>query len=106
MKETLLLKIALICSMVGLVALFFISQRIELKDYKADFLNNKNIGDSVKLSGKINRITTGNNVVFIELIQQLPVSIVVFTDKEVNLVKEQYENDNYKFYTKTKSGMA
>ena len=81
MKETLLLKIALICSLVGLVALFFISQRIELKDYKPDFLN-KNVGDSVKLSGKISKVTTGNNVVFIELIQQVPVSVVIFSDKE------------------------
>ena len=81
MKETLLLKIALICSLVGLVALFFISQRIELKDYKPDLLN-KNVGDSVKLSGKISKVTTGNNVVFIELIQQVPVSVVIFSDKE------------------------
>ena len=90
MKETLLLKIALICSLVGLVALFFISQRIELKDYKPDFLN-KNVGDSVKLSGKISKITSGNNVVFIELSQQVPVSVVVFTDNDfTNLNKDDF----------------
>ena len=90
MKETLLLKIALICSLVGLVALFFISQRIELKDYKPDFLN-KNVGDSVKLSGKISKITAGNNVVFIELSQQVPVSVVVFTDNDfTNLNKDDF----------------
>lgn len=90
MKETILLKIALICSLVGLVALFFISQRIELKDYRPAFLNNKNIGDSVNLSGKISRITTGNNVVFIELSQQVPVSVVVFTDKNINLNENNF----------------
>ena len=90
MKETLLLKIALICSLVGLVALFFISQRIELKDYKPDFLN-KNVGDNVKLSGKISKITSGNNVVFIELSQQVPVSVVVFTDNDfTNLNKDDF----------------
>ncbi|MEK6946083.1 MAG: hypothetical protein AABX32_00595 [Nanoarchaeota archaeon] len=89
MKETILLKIALICSLVGLVALFFISQRIELKDYKPDFLN-KNIGESVNLSGKISKITAGNNVVFIELSQQVPVSVVVFTDKNVNLNENDF----------------
>jgi len=90
MKETLLLKIALICSLVGLVALFFISQKIELKDYKPNFLNNKNVGDSVNLSGKISKVTAGNNVVFIELIQQVPVSVVVFTDKNVNLNENDF----------------
>src|SRR3989338_8491728 len=91
MKETLLLKIALICSLVGLVALFFISQKIELKDYKPNFLNNKNVGDSVNLSGKISKVTAGNNVVFIELIQQVPVSVVVFTDNDfTNLNKDDF----------------
>ncbi len=89
MKETTLLKIALICSLVGLVALFFISQRIELKDYKPDFLN-KNIGESVNLSGKISKITAGNNVVLIELSQQVPVSVVVFTDKNINLNENNF----------------
>ena len=90
MKETTLLKIALICSLVGLVALYFISGRIELKDYKSDFLNNKNVGDSVKLSGKITKITNGNNVVFIELSQQVPVSVVVFTEKDINLNENDF----------------
>ena len=89
MKETVLLKIALICSLVGLVALFFISQRIELKDYKPDFLN-KNIGDDVTLSGKITKITDKGNVVFIELSQQVPVSVVVFTDKNINLNENDF----------------
>ena len=92
MKETTLLKVALICSLVGLVALYFISERIELKDYKPNFLNNKNIGDSVKFSGKITKITNGNNVVFIELIQQVPVSVVVFTDKNLNLNEKDIVN--------------
>src|SRR3989338_11163531 len=91
MKETTLLKIAMICSLVGLVALFFISQQIELKDYEPDFLNNKNVGDNVKLSGKISKITSGNNVVFIELSQQVPVSVVVFTDNNfTNLNKDDF----------------
>src|SRR3989344_4916888 len=95
MKETLLLKIALICSLVGLVALFFISQRIELKDYKPDFLN-KNIGDDVKLNGKITKITDKGSVIFIELNQQVSVSVVIFTDKEINLNENDFVEINGK----------
>lgn len=92
MKETTLLKIALICSSVGLVALYIISESIELKDYKPNYLSNKNIGDSVELSGQILKITSGNNVVFIELKQEFPVKVVVFTDKEISLNENDYVN--------------
>ena len=79
MKETNLLKIALICSLAGLVALYFISTKIEIKDYKPSILN-KNIGDDVSLKGTITKITDKGNVVFIEVSQQNPVTVVLFTD--------------------------
>ena len=78
MKETTLLKIALICSLVGLVALYFISTKIEVKDYKPNLLN-KNIGDDVRLTGVVTKITDRGNVVFIEVKQQNVVNVVLFT---------------------------
>ena len=79
MKETNLLKIALICSLAGLVVLYFISTKIEIKDYKPSILN-KNIGDDVNLKGTITKITGKGNVIFIEVSQQNPVTVVLFTD--------------------------
>ena len=79
MKETTLLKIALICSLVGLVILYFISAKIEIKDYKPNKLS-QNIGDDVKLQGTISKISDKGNVIFIELNQQIPVSIIVFNN--------------------------
>ncbi|MBI2649886.1 hypothetical protein HYX04_01070 [Candidatus Woesearchaeota archaeon] len=79
MKETTLLKIALICSLIGLVLLYFISTKIEVKDYKPNILN-KNVGDDVKLTGKVSKITDRGDVVFIEVNQQSPVNVVLFTD--------------------------
>ena len=81
MKENTLLKIALICSLVGLVVLYFISTRIDVKDYKPNALN-KNIGQDVKLKGNVAKITDKGNVVFIEVSQQNPVTIVLFTDDD------------------------
>lgn len=81
MKETTLLKIALICSLVGLIALHFISTKIEAKDYKPNFLN-KDVGEEVKLAGKVSKITDRGNVVFIEVNQQSPVNVVLFTDDD------------------------
>lgn len=79
MKETTLLKISLICSLMGLVVLYFISTKIEIKDYKPSVFN-KNIGDDVKLKGTVMKISGKGNAIFIELNQQSPVTVVIFTD--------------------------
>ncbi len=85
MKETTLLKIALICSLVGLLVLYFISTKIEIKDYKPNILN-KNVGEDVKLNGIVTKISDKGNVIFIEVNQQNPISIVVFgNDNNLNL---------------------
>lgn len=85
MKETTLLKIALICALVGLALLYFISIKIEVKDYKPNLLN-KNIGDDVKLKGTVAKITDKGNVVFVEVNQQNPISVVIFTgDNDLKL---------------------
>ena len=81
MKETTLLKIALVCSLVGLIALYFISQRIEVKDYKPAGLN-KNVGDDVKLKGTVTKIDDKGNVVFVDLQNQNYVTVVLFTKDE------------------------
>lgn len=79
MKETTLLKIALLCSLVGLVILYFISTKIEIKDYKPNKLS-QNVGDDVRLQGTIAKITDKGNVVFIEVNQQNPITVILFTD--------------------------
>lgn len=87
MKETNLLKLALICSLIGLFALYYISGKIEVKDYKPGELS-KNAGDDVKLQGKISKITDRGNAVFIELRQENPVSVVVFTNNNFSNLKK------------------
>ena len=81
MKETALLKIALICSLVGLVILYFISSKIDLADYKPSNLN-KNIGENVKLAGTVTKVTDKGEVVFIEVNRQAPITVVLFTDED------------------------
>lgn len=81
MKENTLLKIALICSLIGLFALYFISTKIEVKDYNPNIFN-KNIGDDVKLKGFVTKITDRGNVVFIDVSHQSPITVVLFTDDD------------------------
>jgi len=81
MKETTLLKIALICSLVGLVALYFISARIDINNYKPNVLS-RNAGDDVNLKGTITKISDKGNVVFIDVSQQNLVNVILFTDND------------------------
>lgn len=83
MKETTLLKTALVCSLLGLVVLYFISAKIDIKDYRPSQLN-ENVGDDVKLIGTISKISQNNNVAFLEIDYRSPVTVVLFTD-DINL---------------------
>ena len=86
MKENTLLKIALICSLAGLAALYFISAKIEVKSYIPKQLN-ANIGDDVGLKGTITKITDKGDVVFIEVVQENTVTVVLFTKDNLTLSK-------------------
>ena len=84
MKETTLLKIAAICSLVGLIALYLISAKIEIGDYRPSLLN-KNVGEDVKLAGTISKITENDEVTFVEINYQTPVTVVLFRSSGENI---------------------
>ena len=90
MKESTLLKIALISSLVGLLVLYFISTKIEIKDYNPNKLN-QNAGDDVKLTGIIAKISDKGDVIFIEVNQQNPITVVLFA-KDNDLILDNGDN--------------
>ena len=85
MNETTLLKIALICSIIGLVALYFISSNIEIGDYRPALSKS---GDDVKLKGTISKISKKDNTEFIVVSQQSDVNVVAFTNGKNSELKE------------------
>ena len=91
MKENTLLKIAVICSLVGLIILYFISSKIEIGDYKPNLLN-KNVGEDVKLTGTITKITENDEVTFVEINYQNPVIVVLFKSNSENLNLQNGDN--------------
>lgn len=84
MKETTLLKIALVCSLVGLLVLYFISVKIEAKDYAPANLQ-RNAGEIIKLKGTVAKITDKGNVILIEVEQRIPNTVVLFTEENLKL---------------------
>lgn len=99
MKENTLLKIALICTIVGLVVLYFISSKIEIGDYKPSLLN-KNVGENVRLQGRITKITQSDNVASVEISQEIPITVVLFSGsndlKEGDIVEIMGKVQEYK----------
>ena len=93
MKETTILKIALICSLIGLVVLFLLSNTLSVKEYSPQQLN-RNEGDNVKLTGTVGKITDSGNLVLIEVNQHNPITIVLFKDNKnyngINLMSGNY----------------
>ncbi|MBI1936377.1 OB-fold nucleic acid binding domain-containing protein [Candidatus Woesearchaeota archaeon] len=83
MKESILLKAAIICSLAGLILLYLVSIKIDYKEYRPQELS-KNVGDDVKLVGRIAKISQKENVAFIEVEHQSLVTVVLF-DKGRNL---------------------
>ena len=56
MAESLLIKISLVLSIIGIIILFFISGKIKPKEYQINFLSKNNLEELVKIKGKITDI--------------------------------------------------
>ena len=61
--------------------MYFISTKIEIKDYKPTKLN-ENVGEDVRLIGTVTKISDRGDVIFIEVNQQNPVTVVLFSDDD------------------------
>lgn len=92
MKEKTLLKIALICSLVGLIGLFFVSERISIEEIDVSKINEEEIGKVVKIIGRIERVSDADKVMFLEIGQEKieTVSIILFKDSDISLEKGDY----------------
>ena len=93
-----LLKMALMCSLIGLAVLYFISGNIDLKNYKTYDYNAKE-DEFVKINGIISKISKKDNVIFIEIKQDNIVNVVAFGN--VNNLNNLNLGDNVEVIGKT-----
>ena len=92
MKEKTLLKIALICSLVGIVVLFFVSEKISISQVDLDRIDEMDIGTDVKIIGRIERATDVEKVMFLEIGQEKieKVTVILFKDSDISLKEGDY----------------
>ena len=81
MKEKNLLKVALICSLVGIVALYFISENIEIKQKNIEKITLDDINKNVKVKGVVKDLFENEKVMIITIEQPQDMTIVLFKSK-------------------------
>jgi len=89
-NEKTLLRIALICTIIGIAVLFFISSNIEVTEKTIDKINKDNLGEDVKVKGVIDRVTQTNSTIFLELTQPQSITIILFSKQNISLEKGDY----------------
>ncbi|MBS3097612.1 hypothetical protein J4209_02335 [Candidatus Woesearchaeota archaeon] len=92
MKEKTLLKIALICSVVGIAILYAVSLNISINEKTIDEINKGDIGEKVKIKGVLTKVSDTENVVFLEITQAQNMDVIIFKDKGqiLNLTEGNY----------------
>ncbi len=85
MKESTLLKISLISAIVGVIALYFISQTIKIPS--SSLLEEDNTYD---VQGSVARITEKEKVTYIDLQKEDELTVILFKRYPVDLHKGDY----------------
>jgi len=81
MKESTLLKIALITSLLGLLILYLISDNIEIKEKNIEKITMENKDEFVKLRGVVSNLINSEKVMILEITQPQEITIVLFKNQ-------------------------
>ncbi|MBW2981895.1 hypothetical protein KY343_03390 [Candidatus Woesearchaeota archaeon] len=92
MREKTLFKIALICSFLGLIGLYFVSENASVERINISNIDKVDLGDEVKIIGKIERVTNSDKVVFLKISEMKTesVSVILFKDRDIDLIEGSY----------------
>lgn len=80
-----MLRLALICSLVGIIALFFISENMEIKEKNINEINKDNIGEDIKIKGIVSKSTDKGKIILLDIVQPETVTVVLFKDSDFNI---------------------
>jgi len=87
-KESQLLKVSLIFSLIGILILFYLTYTLEAKRYDINSLTKDNIDDIVKVKGIIESYGETPGLYLIDLKDDTGrITVVVFKDEEIELIE-------------------
>lgn len=102
MKENDLLKIALVCSLIGILMILFIVQKYEVPNYTIEDIDKSMLNEMVSVKGQINRITETPGLYIINLEDSTgEITVVIFKEEDLdilegNLIEVEGEVTEYK----------
>ena len=106
MDEKVLLKIATICSLIGILLLMVTAEKVSLEDSKIGAINNETRGQEVIVKGKITAIRDTPAIIILTLKDNTgAIKVVIFKDEkditlkrndivEVTGLVKEYRNEN------------
>ena len=89
MKETTLLRIALICSLVGLVILYFVSDNIEINERNIEKITMADKDEMVKVSGIITGVINSEKVTILKIMKPEEIMVVMFKSENQTMPFKQ-----------------
>ena len=89
MQEKTLLKTALICSLLGLLSLYLISNNIEIKEKNIEKITLDNKDEFVKLNGIVNNVIDTEKVTIIKILQPQEITVVLFKNENKTMNIQQ-----------------
>lgn len=86
MEEETLLKVALVCSLTGVLILLFLSEIIEVKQYQIKDINKKLIEKTIKVSGKVERVTQTPGLLIFDINDNTgTITVVIFKEDPIDI---------------------
>jgi len=82
MKEKNLLKVALICSLIGIISLYLISENMEIKQKNIEKITLEDIDRNVKVKGFVKKLFENDKVMIITIEQPQDMTVVLFKSKK------------------------
>ena len=80
-----MLRLALICSLVGIIALFFISENMKINEKNINEINKDNIGEDVRIKGIVSKSADRGKIILLDIVQPETITIVLFKDHDFNI---------------------
>jgi DNA/RNA endonuclease YhcR with UshA esterase domain len=91
MREKLLFKTALICVVVGIVGLWFLSSNISVDEVVISKITLANVEDDVKIVGKVRSVRNFESVSMIDVVQEERIKVVMFVENVTLAIGDEIE---------------
>lgn len=92
MKEKSLLKVALICSLVGILILFIVSQNISVEEKTIGRITIEDMDKKVKIKGFVEKVVDTEKVGIINVVQPQDIDVVLFKEgnETIDIKKDDF----------------